>query len=469
MPWISGAKGNSDMLQRAAFLIFGVFLIPQSSVSSHDALARQILQELVEINTTESNGDCTKAAEAMAVRLKAAGFSDADVKVLGPAPRKGNLVARLRGNSSRKPILLLAHLDVVEARREDWSTDPFKFSEQDGFFYGRGTMDDKGMAAIWIATLIRLKQEGFTSNRDLIVALTADEEGGTSNGVSWLLKNHRELIDAEFAINEGGGGEIKNGKRVMNTVQASEKVYQSFQLSVKNPGGHSSRPTKDNAIYQLAESLLRLSRYQFPARLNEVTTEYYRRSAALTAGQTASDMRAIAQKTPDAKAVARLSESAYDNALLRTTCVATKLEAGHAENALPQTASAIVNCRILPDESPAMIRGTLVRVLNNPKIDVKPLDPAITSAPSPLRPEVLMPIERITDAMWPGVPVVPVMATGATDGLYLRNAGIPTYGVSGIFSDVNDNRVHGKDERIGTSHFYEAREFLYRLIKAYTS
>jgi len=441
---------------------------PNESLSQ-DSLAREIYKELIEINTTDSVGDNTKAAEAMAARLRAAGFPDADIRVLGPHPRKGNLVARYRGAGQQKPLLLLAHLDVVEALREDWSFDPFKFLEQDGYFYGRGTSDDKAMAAIWVATFIRLKQEGFRPNRDLIMALTADEEGGEHNGVQWLLANHRQLIDAEFCLNEGGGGQIKNGRQLLNSVQASEKVYQSYRLEVKNPGGHSSRPTKDNAIYHLAEGLARLAKHDFPVSLNEVTRTYYERMAALQSGQLAADMRAVTRRPADREGIARLSRSPYDNALLRTTCVATRLDGGHADNALPQTARAVVNCRVLPGESPAEVQSALVRVLGNAKISVTPIGDATPSPPSPLKPEIMGPIERVTSEMWPGIPVVPVMSTGATDGLYLRNAGIPTYGVSGLFSDVDDSRAHGKDERLGVKQFYEGREFLYRLVKALTS
>jgi acetylornithine deacetylase/succinyl-diaminopimelate desuccinylase-like protein len=450
--------------------LVGALALQQSSLNPHDALARGILKELIEINTTDTAaGDNTKAAQAMAARLKAAGFPDKDVQVLTPAPRKGNLVARLRGSGNQKPILLLAHLDVVEARRDDWTMDPFTFTEQGNYFYGRGTSDDKAMAAIWVATLIHLKQEGFVPKRDIIVALTADEEGGDHNGVQWLLRNNRELIDAEFAINEGGGGELKNGKPILHAVQASEKMYQSFRLEVTNPGGHSSRPTQENAIYRLAEGLTRLSKYQFPARLTEVTSAYFKKMADLTTGQSSLDMRAFVKNPTDQKVISRLADSPYDNALIRTTCVATRLDAGHADNALPQTAQALVNCRLLPGDSAVAVRSIIARIVNDPKIMVTPIETPVPGNPSPLRPEVMGPIERITEAMWPGVPVVPIMSTGATDGLYLRNAGIPTYGVSGIFSDADDNREHGKDERIGMKQFYDAREFLYRLVKAYSS
>ena len=437
--------------------------------SADNQLARDIFRELIEINTSDSIGDTTKAAQAMAVRLKDAGFPDADVQVLGPHDRKGNLVARYRGAGRRKPLLLVAHLDVVEAVRDDWSVDPFKFLEKDGFFWGRGTTDDKAMAAVWVAAFIRYRQQHFVPDRDLIIALTADEEGGDYNGVQWLLANHRELIDAEYALNEGGESQIKEGKYVLNAVQSSEKIYQSFRLETRNSGGHSSRPVKDNAIYRLAEGLTRLSKYQFPIKLNEVTTEYYKRMATLYSGQTAADMRAVAKNPYDRAAAERLSKSPYDNALLRTTCVATRLEAGHADNALPQTARAIVNCRILPGDSSSEVRSTLIRVLQDPKISVSAIDDATPSEPSPLKPEVFRAIEKITTEIWPGVPVVPSMSTGATDGLFLRNAGIPTYGVSGFFEDVEDTRAHGRDERLGVKQFYEGREFLSRLVKALSS
>lgn len=440
---------------------------PAPAPSAHDQLARDIYRELVNINTTDSVGSTTKAADAMAARLKAAGFPAADVQVLGPTARKGNLIARLHGSGARRPLLLLAHLDVVEAHKADWSPDldPFVFVERDGYFYGRGTSDDKAMAAIWVATLIRLKQEGFTPNRDIVVALTADEEGGNFNGVSWLLKNHRDLVDADFALNEGGGGEIVKGRYLLNEVQASEKVYQSFQLEVTNPGGHSSLPTKDNAIYHLAEGLARLAQYDFPVALNPVTRTFFERTAELEQGQAAADMKAVTKNPPDPDAVARLSQSPYYNALLRTTCVATRLSGGHADNALPQLARALVNCRMLPGTDPKEVEQTLVKVLGDDQIEVTPVGQAQPSDPSPLRPDVMIPVERITREMW-NVPTVPTMVTGATDGLYLRNAGIPTYGVSGLFEDIDDVRAHGRDERVGVKQFYESREFLYRVVKA---
>jgi acetylornithine deacetylase/succinyl-diaminopimelate desuccinylase-like protein len=466
-------ENSSRKKAQKILCVLWLFVAVPSSVfgadNSDDKLAREIFQQLVEINTTDATGNTTTAAEAIAERLKAAGFAESDVQVLAPHPRKGNLVARYRGSGQRKPLLLLAHLDVVDARPEDWSVDPFKFIEKEGYFWGRGTTDDKAMAAVWVAMFIRFRQDRFIPDRDLILALTADEEGGDHNGVQWLLANHRDLIDASYALNEGGESQSKDGKYVLNTIQPSEKIYQSFRLEVRNSGGHSSRPMKENAIYRLAEGVARLSRHQFPVRFNEVTLEYYRRMAALSDSRIAADMRAVARNPSNRAAVERLSQSPYHNALLRTTCVATQLEAGHAENALPQRARAIVNCRILPGEAPAEVRATLVRVLNDPRISVTALAEAVKSSASALNPEIMTAMERITAQMWPGVAVIPVMSTGATDGLYLRNAGIATYGVSGFFQDVDDTRAHGRDERLGVKQFYEGREFLYRLVKALSS
>jgi acetylornithine deacetylase/succinyl-diaminopimelate desuccinylase-like protein len=434
----------------------------------NEARAQEIFKQLIEINTTDSVGNNTTAAEAMAARLKAAGFAPSDIQVLGPDPRKGNLVARFHGSGARKPLLLLAHLDVVEARREDWSFDPFTFLEKDGYFYGRGTSDDKAMASQFVANLIRLKQEGFVPDRDLILALTSDEEGGSFNGVDWLVKNHRDLIDAEYAINEGGGGNIRKGKYVTNEVQASEKVFQDFRLEVTNSGGHSSLPVKDNAIYHLSEGLARLAKFDFPVELNEVTRAYFTRSAdAESDPKVAADMRAVSRSSPDPAAAARLSAALpYWNSLIRTTCVATRLSGGHANNALPQLATANVNCRILPGVSPAAVKNTLEQVLANPKIAVSFVGQANPSKPSPLRPDVMSAVESLTKEMFPGVVVVPVMSTGATDGLYLRNGEIPTYGIDGTFGDIDDVRAHGRDERVGVKQFFEGLEFQYRLIKA---
>ena len=445
-------------------------------LSVNDQRARDIFEQLININTTGSSGSTTIAARAMADRLTQGGFPPADVQVIGPANSKNyNLVARLRSTGTRpqKPIVLLAHLDVVEARREDWSLDPFTFTEKDGFFYGRGTMDIKDGDAILVATLVRLKQEGYKPNRDLIVALTTGEEGGSDyNGVEWLLQNHRDLVDGAFVINmDSGDPVILNGKRVMRSVQASEKVYVTFKLEVHNPGGHSSLPTKDNAIYRLAAALGRVAAYEFPAQLNEITRATFERWATLQqgGGQLALDMAAVARPTPDSAALRRLSDaSPLYNAQLRTTCVATELTGGHAENALPQMAAATVNCRVMPGTPQDEVQGTLARVANDTAVKISVVSPAIPSPPSPLTPEVMGAIERVTKRLW-NIPVVPVMETGATDGLYFRNAGVPVYGVSGVFVDINDIRAHGRDERIGVQDYYDGAEYIYQLAKELSS
>jgi acetylornithine deacetylase/succinyl-diaminopimelate desuccinylase-like protein len=439
------------------------------SLPPHQQLAHDIYKQLVEINTTESVGSTTVAAEAVAARFRAAGIPSADIFLGGPSPRKGNLVVRMHGRTPNlKPLLLLAHLDVVEAKKEDWSADldPFRFIEKEGFYYGRGTADDKAMAAIFVANLLRMKQQGVVPARDIVLALTADEEGGDDNGVNWLIENHRALVDAEYGLNEGGGGQAKNGRRIANRVQASEKVYLDFTLEVTNKGGHSSQPQPENAIYQLAEALTRIGTYAFPVKLNEVTRGYFERMAAIEQGQVAADFKAITQTTPDPTAIARLSAVPLYNSMLRTTCVATMVSAGHALNALPQRAAANVNCRILPGEDPAEVQRTLSRVIDDPKVALTPVKPAKPSPPSPLRPDLMETITRITEEMWPGVAVVPVMSTGATDGLYFRQAGIPIYGVSGLFGDMDDVRAHGRDERMGVKEFYDGQEFLWWLVNA---
>jgi acetylornithine deacetylase/succinyl-diaminopimelate desuccinylase-like protein len=436
--------------------------------AEYDALALEILKESIEINTTQS-GSTTRAAEAIAARLKAAGFPDDDVRVLGPLRDKGNLVARLRGRSAgQKPIILLAHLDVVEALPKDWTVDPFRFLARDGWLYGRGTTDNKDEAAAWAATLIRFKREGYVPDRDLILMLTADEEGGADNGAEWLLKNHRPLVDASFALNEGGGGIVRKGRRLALTVQASEKVYQSFEMLVTNSGGHSSLPRSDNAIDQLAAGLARLAAYTFPVKLNEVTRAFFERTAASEPPAVSAAMRAVLRRPGDPAAARVLSRLPEYNARLRTTCVATMLEGGHAENALPQRARAVLNCRILPGEPAAEVLATLRHVVADAGVVVTPIAEAQPSPPSPLAPEVLGPIERTTAEMWPGVPVIPTMSTGATDAVYLRRAGIAVYGVSGMFEDVEDIRAHGRDERIRQTWFFEGLEFGYRLVKRLT-
>ena len=438
-------------------------------LSPAQQLGREIYAELIGIDTTHSTGDTGLAAQAMARRLAAGGFPQGVLHLLGPAPKKGGLVARLHGSGGKRPLLLLAHLDVVEARREDWSVDPFALLEREGFFYGRGSLDDKAMAAIFVATLIGMKQQAVVPTRDIVLALTADEEGGPDDGATWLVQQHRDLVDAELVLNEGGGGRMQKGRYILNGVQASEKTYTNFLLEVKNKGGHSSLPTTDNAIYRLAAGLGRLERYTFPVELNEVTRVYFERNAGLETGQTAADMRAVVRQPPDAAAAARLSETPSYNALLRTTCVPTRLDGGHAENALPQTARANINCRILPGHATAEVRHTLVQVLDDDQISVAEVEPAVAAPASPLDPALMQAVETITTQMWPGVPVVPTMSAGASDSRYFRNAGIRAYGVSGIFVDMDDMRAHGKDERLGVPQFYEGLEFLRRLILALAS
>jgi len=463
------------------FVTFVLLVTAASAATLDDAttrLSREIFKELVEINTTNSVGSTTVAAEAMARRLRDAGFAVADVQVLGPNDRKGNLVARLRGTGSSKPILIIGHLDVVEALRQDWTTDPFQFVERNGYFYGRGTQDMKDAAAAVLTTFIRLQREGYRPNRDVIVALTADEEGGEFNGVAWLLKNHRDLVDAAFVINvDAGGVTTANGKLVNLDIEATEKQYADYQLTVANSGGHSSLPTPNNAIYQLAAALARLERTPFPLELNDVTRTYFERRAPLEQAQTKADMIAVARPRPNAAAAARLSKDPRYNALLRTTCVATRLTAGHANNALPQAAQAIVNCRILPGHSPAETQQSLVRIVADPKVNVEYVDGAgkTTAAPGSKgfptvlpAPEVLRPLEQVAAELWPGVPIIPMMETGATDSIYTMAAGIPSYGFSGIAIDQDDIRAHGKDERLRVSAFDDGVDFFYRFVKAMT-
>lgn len=435
--------------------------------SPDQQLARDVFKQLIEINTTDSAGDNTRAAEAMAARFRAAGYPGEDIKVLLPSsmPKKGNVVVRLRGAGPLKPVLFLGHLDVVEAKRGDWSFDPFVFREEDGYFYGRGTSDMKGDDATVIAAFLRMKREGFRPSRDLILALTSDEEGGPGNGADWLVKEHRDLIDAAYCINlDGGGGHIKNGKPIFMAVEAAEKVFLSFKLEVTNPGGHSSRPTKDNAIYHLAEGLARLAKFDFPVHLFDVTKTGFERAAPFQQGPLGAAMKAIAKNPSDAAAIATLSVVPAQYAQLRTTCVATMLSGGHAENALPQLATAIVNCRLLPVDNPEEVQRTLEKVLSDPKIKISQVKPPIFTAYTPFDPQVLEHVTAATNKLWPGMPVIPVMETGASDGIYLIYGGIPTYGVSGIFGDEDDVRAHGRDERILIKSFYAAVDFMYDLV-----
>jgi acetylornithine deacetylase/succinyl-diaminopimelate desuccinylase-like protein len=440
------------------------------TLTIHQSMARDIFRELVEINTSLTVGS-TKAAEAMAARLRKGGFPESDIHVVGPEARHMNLVARYRGTGTRRPILFIGHLDVVDALRQDWSVDPFTFIEKDGYFYGRGTMDMKCEDANLVANFLRLIQEGFVPERDIIIALTEDEENGDANGVQWLIANHRDLIDAEYCINpDAGEGEIKSGKHTVMEVQTSEKGYCDFRFSATNSGGHSSLPVKDNAIYHLSRALNRLAAFDFPLRLNETTRLFFERSATRETGQTKRDMLSVAKIPLDTAAANRLAQSsAYYNALMRTTCVATMLGGGHAENALPQSAYANVNCRLLPDDTPEAVLAILKSVVADSQVTVTISHASATGPISLLRKDVVDAVEKLTRSLWPGVVVAPIMSTGASDGKFLRLAGIPVYGVSGMFADIDDVRAHGRDERLGVREFYEGVEFMYRLIRTLTS
>jgi acetylornithine deacetylase/succinyl-diaminopimelate desuccinylase-like protein len=464
----------------AAALLCATVVHAQTAAESPKALSRSIFQELIEINTTDSVGNVTAASEAMAKRLRAAGFADSDLSILGPNARKKNLVVRLHGTGQYKPVLLIGHLDVVEARREDWTTDPFKFIEKDGYFYGRGTQDMKDGDAIMVTTLIRMKKEGFRPNRDIILALTADEEGGSSNGVDWLLQHHRDLIDAEFVLNHDGSSIVsEHGKPLYYELDGTEKVYGDFQLMTTNPGGHSSLPVPDNAIYALAAGLGRLEKFEFPFELNSLTRGYFEQMSTIETGQRAADMKAILLAPPDAAAIARLSKDPTDHSIMHTTCVATRLEGGHANNALPQRAAAVVNCRILPGHSPEEVRQVLIKVLADPRITVRYIDDngqvqdkasdRKGYPPPPLSPVLMKPLERLVAQDWPGLKVVPNMAAGASDGVYTSAAGLPTYTITGIDIDKDNQRAHGRDERLGVESFYKGNEFFYQYLKAVTS
>jgi acetylornithine deacetylase/succinyl-diaminopimelate desuccinylase-like protein len=479
-------------------LVFAASMHAQPTVPADEStqrLAVDIFKQLIEINTTDSVGSVTAAAEAMARRFRDAGFPESDIQVLGPSSssssssssndRKKNVVVRLHGSGKHKPVLLIGHLDVVEARREDWTTDPFQFIEKDGYYYGRGASDMKDGDAIMSATLIRMKKEGYVPSRDIILAMTADEEGGASNGVDWLIKNHRELIDAEFVLNHDGGGVLADhGKPVMMEVNAAEKLYGDFVLTAANPGGHSSLPRPENAIYELADALTRIQHYQFPFELNNITRAYYERQVTMSTPQRAADLKAMLKTPPDMEAVARLSKDPLDNSTMHTTCVATRLSGGHANNALPQMAQANVNCRIEPGHTLEEIRLTLEKVVADPKIP----NPTIkvqfrennnvlmdhgsdrhSYVPPAPRQEVFEPLEKVVAKMWPGIPVLPTMSTGASDGVYTNAAGMPTYCVSGEQYDRNDVRAHGKDERTGVEAFARAVDFYYVFLKGVTA
>ena len=444
-------------------------------------LAHDDFKQLIEINSTDSIGSTTAVAEAMRQRLLDAGFAPADVVVLGPNPRKGNLVARLRGRpgSTLKPVLLICHTDVVEAKREDWTTDPFIFTEKDGFFYGRGTQDMKDSDAAMVMAFIRMKRENYVPDRDLILALTADEEGGKSNGVDWLLKNHRDLVEAEFVLNPDAGGlTTKNGKPILLGVEATEKLYADYRVTATNPGGHSSLPTPDNAIYHVADALARLEKSPFPFELNEVTRAELTTRATLVQGQEADDLRAILKTPPDPAAMQRLSTNPVYNATMRTTCVATMMSAGHAPNALPGRAQANVNCRILPGHSQEEIRQDLIRIFADPTLTVDYTTDSgevlgkgsdrVSAPPPPLKDAVFKPLRETVQTMWPGLTILPEMETGASDSIYTIAAGMPSYGFNGMAIEEGDERAHGRDERLGAESYYAGVEFAYLYLKAMT-
>ncbi len=441
-----------------------------TTLTKEQAAARAIYKELVEINTVDSVGSVTKAAEAMAARFRAAGFPEKDIYIGGPAdkPNKQNLVVRYHGKGNGKPILLLAHLDVVAALRADWPRDPFVMVEQNGFFLGRGVADDKSMASMFVANVLRYKAEGYVPERDLILALTADEEGGGSNGVGWLIANKKELIDAEYAINEGGGGTLQDDKPLFHSVQAAEKVPVNYTLTVLNTGGHSSVPRKDNAIYSLANALGKIERYTFPVELNDVSRPFFEQTAKVEMPSLAAAMTKIAANPKDEAAAAVISKDPRYASMLRTTCVATRLSGGHADNALPQTATANVNCRIAPTSTGDEVKLALDKIIGDTAVRITMRGGDRNNAggkPSPINATLLQATTTLTKKMFNDVPVIPTMSTGATDGRFLRNAGIPTYGVSGIFSAPGETNAHGRDEKLRVKSYYDGLDFLYQLVK----
>jgi len=453
--------------------------LPTASAEDR-AQAKAIFQQLIEINTTDTpQGNVTTATTAMQKRFLDAGFAADDVHLLGPDARKMNLVVRIRAEATQteKPVLFLCHIDVVQALRSDWSTDPFQFVEKDGYYYGRGTQDMKDSDAALVFTFLRLHREGYKPKRDLILALTADEEGGKFNGANWLVTEHRDLVDAAFVINpDSGGVELDRGRAVVADVEATEKVYSDYQVTASDRGGHSSIPRPDNAIYELTTALNKLAVYQFPFEMNEVTRTYFKNLAGQETGQSAADMRAILGTPPDLAAAARLSAEPSFNSNFRTTCVATRLSGGHANNALPQSAQANVNCRIFPGHSPEEIRQLLIDIFADDKLTVKYVsDAGVVSdtaperkamvPPAPIK-EVFEPLTRLTQALWPGTPVTPVMENGASDSIYFAQAGIPCYGYSAIALERDDDRAHGQDERLPVDSYWKSLDFFYSFAKA---
>ena len=432
---------------------------------------RAIYEELVEIDTSPTSGNCTRAAEAMAVHLRNAGFAERDLRVIVPEgrPDDGNLVATLRGTSRQRAMLLLAHIDVVDARREDWQRDPFTLVEEDGYFFGRGAADDKSMAAVWVDLMVRLRQENYRPRRTIRMALTCGEETSDRvNGVDYILQNHRELIAADFAINEGAGGTLSElGEPIVFNVQAGEKIHQVFTLEVTNPGGHSSRPVPDNAIYRLSRGLERLAQHSFPTEVTPVTRTFFERMAGMVGGEQGAAMSALARNPNDTGAAAMLSRDPSYNAMLRTTCVATQLDAGHAPNALPQRARATLSCRVMQGTTPEQVQDALRQVVVDPQIDVQIVRRREGSQAPQLTREIMGPIERNVERLWPGTPIVPTMTVGATDGRFLNTAGIPTYGVSGMFSTPGETNAHGLNEKIRVTSLYQGRDFLESIVREY--
>jgi acetylornithine deacetylase/succinyl-diaminopimelate desuccinylase-like protein len=459
-----------------AAVLGAVPAVAETPADPGQARFRALYQELIETDTSLSNGSCTLAAERMRARLVAAGYAPDAFRVVIPDafPKQGNLVGRIIGTDAKAPaILLVAHIDVVEAKRSDWQRDPFKLVEENGYFYARGAIDDKAMAASFVDALIRYREENFRPRRTIKLALTCGEETDSHfDGVEYLLKTDPDALKAAFALNEGGKGLLDDaGKPMSFGVQTGEKVYQDFTLTAVAPGGHSARPTDDNAIVRLAAALVRIGAYNFPVHVVDGSKGFFARSAPSYAGQVRTDMAAVGAGTADAATYARIAAgSPYWNAFLRTTCISTLIQGGHAENAQPQHAQANVNCRIMPGEDIAAVERQLVEQVADPKVALKPAAAPGPQSPAPPLTRALMdPIEKIAGEIWPGLPVIPTLSTGATDGRFLNAAGIPTYGVSGVFVDPDGNGVHGLNERVRVKSLYDAREFLYRLVKAYGS
>ncbi len=463
-------------------VIFGLALLPQSAMAQEapmpplrpDQVAfRALYKELVETNTALSVGSCTLAAQRMAAHLKTAGYPDTDVTLFSTPdhPREGGLVAILHGTSkTAKPILLLGHIDVVEAKREDWTRDPFTLVEENGYFYARGVSDMKAMSATWVDALARFKQSGYRPKRDIKLALTCGEESDAPfNGAEWLAQNHADWISAAFALNEGGGGESDgHGKLVIQTIQVGEKTFQNYRIETTNVGGHSSIPVRDNAIYQLSEALLKIRDYEFPLKMTETTRTYFAKVGAARGDEMGRAMIALAKDPGDKAADAIVSTDRSYHSMLRTTCVATLLDGGHANNALPQRAGANINCRIFPTETVEQTAAALNRLIGDPGVKVTAIGKRSPLAvPPPLDPKVVGPAEKLVGKYFPGVPLVPVMLTGATDGRYLEAVGIPTYGVPGIWDDPDRNGIHGLNERNSVRSVYVGRDFLTDLVKAY--